>query len=366
MAAIQYNRIIRKLVVGFGNLFNNITLIRYNPDNTEQERFLIPIAYATKERYVMRLEEDLSLDKKVQVTLPRLSFEMTGLSYDASRKHNTNIKNFAVSSGAVIGQYNPVPYNFDFSLYLYVRNIEDATQVIEHILPYFAPDYTMKLNMIPEMGIIKEIPVILNSTNHEIVYEGDRDQSTRMIIWTLNFTVKAFIFGKKTDVNLITNSITNILNHITENDIVAFNMNTPGVGTYQIGETVYQGYSPSSATATAKVVSWSNSVLKLKNINGNFVSSQPIYSINNNANYYFSSYNVIGAIPRKFVQINVTPNANTANVDDLYTYQTTITEENGEPTVVTGNANNEITYVPPAPTVPPDVDYWHSPNIDLM
>jgi hypothetical protein len=86
MSTPQYNRVIRKLVVGFGNLFNEISLVRYNPDLSEAERFLIPIAYATKERYVMRLEEDYTLDKKVQVALPRLSFEMTGLSYDSSQK----------------------------------------------------------------------------------------------------------------------------------------------------------------------------------------------------------------------------------------------------------------------------------------
>ena len=173
MAAIEYNRIIRKLVIGFGNLFNDITLVRYNPDESEAERFLIPIAYATKERYVMRLEDDFTLDKKVQVALPRFSFEMTGLNYDASRKQNTNVKNFSNSTSGVVSQYNPVPYNFNFKLYLYVRNIEDATQVLEHIIPYFTPDYTMKLNLVPEMGIIKEVPVILNNADHEIIYEGE-------------------------------------------------------------------------------------------------------------------------------------------------------------------------------------------------
>jgi len=92
-----YNRVIRKLVVGFGNLFDNITLYRFKSDETESERFIVPIVYASKERYVMRLESDPQLDKKVQVTLPKMSFEMAGLSYDSSRKQNTNIKNFAES-----------------------------------------------------------------------------------------------------------------------------------------------------------------------------------------------------------------------------------------------------------------------------
>lgn len=327
MANTQYNRVIRKMVVGFGNLFNEITLVRYNPDLSEAERFLIPIAYATKERYVMRLEDDYTLDKKVQVALPRLSFEMTGLSYDSSRKQNTNIKNFAQTSSGVVAQYNPVPYNFDFSLYLYVRNIEDATQVLEHIIPYFTPDYTIKLNLIPEMGIVKEVPIILNNTSHEIIYEGDRDQETRMIIWTLNFTVKGFIFGKSSTANVIKTSITNILNDVGPDDVVAFNMTTPGIGTYQIGEFVYQGFTYANATATGKVISWSNNILKLTNLNGNFVSSQPIYSVNNNASYVFNSYNKDGMIPHDMVTITSTPNPPTANANSLYTYTTTIVEK---------------------------------------
>ena len=360
MSTPQYNRVIRKMVVGFGNLFNDITLVRYNPDASEAERFVIPIAYATKERYVMRLEDDLDLDKKVQVALPRLSFEMTGLSYDSSRKQNTNVKNFAQTGSGVIAQYNPVPYNFDFSLYLYVRNIEDATQVLEHIIPYFTPDYTIKLNLIPEMGIVKEIPVILNNTSHEILYEGNRDQETRMIIWTLNFTVKGFIYGKTSTSSIIKTSITNILNDISENDTVVFNMTVPGIGNYQIGEIVYQGFSYATSTATARVVAWNNGALHLTSINGNFVSSSPIYGVNTNASYQFSTYNLAGVVPERYVQIITTPNPNTAMANSLYTFTTQIQEGNGSPIIITGNANNQIVY---APDPVPQIDYN---DIDLM
>jgi hypothetical protein len=324
MANIFYNRIIRKLVVGFGNLFNEITMVRYNSNLTEAERFIVPIAYAAKEHYVLRLEEDFNLDKKVQITLPRLSFEMTGLQYDASRKQNTNIRNYAASTGnTVVGQYNPVPYNFDFNLYLYVRNIEDGTQVIEHILPYFTPDYTIKLNLVPEMGMVKEIPIILNNVTQDVQYEGNRSSDPRLVIWTLNFTVKGFIFGPVSSASLIKTSITNILNDITAEDVVIFNMGNTGIGTYQIGEGVYQGYSAGTATATARVLSWSNSKLHLTSINGNFVSSQPIYGMVTNANYNFTSYQVA---PSVLSQIVVVPNPTTANANSLYTYTRTITE----------------------------------------
>jgi hypothetical protein len=324
MSTPYYNRTIRKLVVGFGNLFNDITLVRYKPDLTEAERFIVPIAYAAKESYVMRLEEDLDLDKKVQMTLPRLSFEMIGLSYDTSRKQNTNIKNFASTVSGVKAQYNPVPYNFDFNLYLYVRNIEDGTQILEHIIPYFTPDYTIKLNMVPEMGVIKEVPVVLNSCTSDITYEGNREKDPRMIIWTLNFTVKGYIFGKSSTAGLITNSITSIYNQISDGDVVEFSIDAAsGTGTYQLGEMVYQGYTQQTSTATARVVLWVNDKLHLDNINGDFVSTQPIYGVNTKANYKFTSYNIT---PKKFVNIDTKPNPLTANATSSYTANTVITE----------------------------------------
>jgi hypothetical protein len=323
MANTTYNRIIRKLVVGFGNLFNDITLVRYNPNQTEAQRMIVPIAYAAKELYVQRLEGDANLDKKVQMTLPRMSFEMNGLTYDTTRKQNTNFKAFAQTTNGVVSQYNPVPYNFDFNLYVYVRNIEDGTQIIEHILPYFTPDYTIKLNLVPEMGMVKEIPVVLNNVTQEITYEGPRDSDPRMIIWTLNFTVKGYVFGQISTAGLIQTSITNILNDITTSDTVVFNMQSGGVGSYQAGEIVYQGYSVNTSTATGRVVLWTNNQLQLTDIQGNFVSSQPVIGLNTNANYTFNSYQLE---PSQFAQIVIVPNPDDASANDKYTYTTTVTE----------------------------------------
>lgn len=328
MATPQYNRIIRKLVVGFGNLFNEITLVRYNPDMSEAERFLVPIAYAAKEDYVMRLQEDPDLNKKIQVALPRMSFQMTGMHYDASRKLNTNTKSFAQTASGVVSQYNPVPYNFDFELYLYVRNIEDGNQIIEYILPYFTPDYTVKLNLVPEMGIIKEVPIILNDVDMPVDFEGDRTRESRIIIWTLSFTVKGFLYGGVSDTGLITHSITSIYQKISPQDTIEFMMNAttgePGMGTYQIGEIVYQGYSHSTAVATGKVVLFDNNKLTLTNINGNFVSTLPIRSSRNpNTSYSFTSYS---PVPQQLVQIDVVPEPPTANASDAWTANTTIRE----------------------------------------
>ena len=323
MANVTYNRIIRKLVVGFGNLFDNITLVRYNPDASEAERFIVPIAYAAKELYVQRIEGDPNLDKKTQMTLPRMSFNMDGIAYDTSRKQNTNIKNFVQTTTGTVSQYNPVPYNFDFSLYIYVRNVEDGTQIIEHILPYFTPDYTIKLNLIPEMGITKEVPIVLNKTDYEVTYEGDRESDPRIVIWTLTFTVKGFIFGQINNTGLITTSITNIMNNTNANDTVTFNMANTGVGLYTTGEVVYQGYSVNTSTASGTVVQFTNNQLVLSSISGNFISNQSIIGLNSNANYVFTSYNVE---PKKYAQIIQTPSPTDANSSTLYTTTTQIFE----------------------------------------
>ena len=319
MSAIQYNRSIRKLVIAFGNLFNNLTLVRYNEDLTEQERILVPIAYAPKELYVKRLESDPDLNKKTQITLPRLSFDMMGLSYDSNRKLNTNTQNFSNrNSSSVISQYNPVPYDFDFNLYLYVRNIEDGTQLIERILSNFTPDYTVKIDMMPNMNIVKEVPIILNSASHETTYEGNRDSETRTIIWTLSFTVKGYIFGESTTSNIITNSIITINNSVSESDVVRFTMNAnTGYGNYQFKEMVYQGYSMGTASAIATVYDWNGSILELTNINGNFVSTLPIIGAKTLANYTFSSYETVEAqLAELDLQGNVTSKLITTTITE--------------------------------------------------
>jgi hypothetical protein len=315
------------MIVGFGSIFDNITLVRYNEDDSEQERFIVPIGFASKENYVDRLSDDPNLDKKTRITLPTMAYEMTGISYDASRKQNTNIQNFAQTPTGVKSQYNPVPYNFDFSLYLYVRNIEDGSQIIEHILPYFTPDYTLKLNLIPEMGIIKDIPILLNDVSQEIISEGDKNIDTRIIIWTLNFTVKGFIFGATSPAGLIKTSITNILNNTIGQNVVIFNVANTGIGKYQTDEIVYQGYSLNTSTATGKVVDFKtigiNKELYLTDVFGNFVSNQPIIGSKTNANYTFTSYYVT---PYQYAKITVVPNPITANANSNYTYTTTIKE----------------------------------------
>jgi len=189
-----YNRTIRKVVTAFGTLFNDIYLIRYNKAGTSAyERLRVPLSYGSKERYLTRITSDPTLTKSVAVVLPRISFEMTGMSYDSSRKQNSLIRNFSQSTTGLKTQFNPVPYDFSFSLSIYVRNTEDGTQILEQILPFFTPDFTVTVDFIHEMGKKFDVPIILNSVNTTTDYEGDM-MTTRMITWDLEFTVKGYIW----------------------------------------------------------------------------------------------------------------------------------------------------------------------------
>jgi hypothetical protein len=189
-----YNRTIRKIVVAFGTLFNEIYLQRYNKAGTVSfEKFKVPLSYGSKEKYLTRITSDPNLTKSVAAVVPRISFEMTSLSYDASRKQVSTLQNFSRDSEGLKTQYLPIPYDFTFSLSIYVRNTEDGTQIIEQILPFFTPDFTVTVDFVPEMGKTYDMPVILNSVTTSTEYEGDF-LSTRLIVWDLEFTVKSFIW----------------------------------------------------------------------------------------------------------------------------------------------------------------------------
>ena len=198
-----YNRTIRKVVTSFGTLFNDIQLQRYSKDgNTKYEIFKVPLSYGSKERYLTQITSDPTLTKTIAVTVPRMSFELTGMSYDASRKIATTQRNFAHSTtDGLKTQYAPVPYDFNFSLSVYVRNTEDGTQIVEQILPFFTPDFTVTVNVNPKLDQKYDLPIILNSVNTTTDYEGSMgDGTTRLIVWDLEFTAKGYIYPPvKTD-----------------------------------------------------------------------------------------------------------------------------------------------------------------------
>jgi hypothetical protein len=200
-----YNRTIRKVVVAFGTLFNDLQVVRYTKDGlTAKEQFKVPLSYGSKEKYLTRITSDPTLTKSIATVVPRISFDLTGMSYDSSRKQQSLLQNFGTnSSGAVTHQYAPVPYDFNFSLSIYVRNTEDGTQILEQILPFFKPDFTVTVDFVPDLDKKYDMPIILNSVNTTTDYEGDM-MTTRLIVWDLDFTVKGYMWpAVKTDQGLI-------------------------------------------------------------------------------------------------------------------------------------------------------------------
>ena len=200
-----YHETTRKIVVAFGTLFNDIHLVRKDNSGVIQQSMKVPLAYGPRQKYLVRLADDPDLSKSTAVTLPRIGFEIAGISYDPARKLQ-RVQKFKKVKGAKASQldtqYMPVPYNIDFELYILSKQSDDALQIVEQILPYFQPDYTVTINDNTDMGIKRDVPVILNSIAYEDDYQGDF-ASRRAIIYTLSFTAKFYLYGPVTSSKVI-------------------------------------------------------------------------------------------------------------------------------------------------------------------
>ena len=205
-----YNEGLRKLTIAFGQLFNNIVIQNTSSTGAVTKRIRVPLAYAPKEKFIVRLEQQANLqdDREVAVTLPRLGFEITGLQYDASRKINKMQKLRRVKTseeGKKLNfNYAPVPYNISFSLYSFTATAENGLQIVEQILPFFQPEYTVTMNVVPELNLKRDIPIILNSVNYEDTYNGEFTQR-RAVIYTLSFTAKTYLYGPMSNQKVIKN-----------------------------------------------------------------------------------------------------------------------------------------------------------------
>ena len=202
-----YHQTSRKMVVAFGSLFNNIEVRRTDSNDAVTEVIKIPLSYGPKDKMLVRISQDPNLNPKVALTVPRMGFELTSMTYDGARKLNTMGRNVKKGTTGLKKQYNPVPYNWDFSLYVFVKNAEDGTQILEQILPFFTPDFTVTMTLISGMTVKMDIPLVLNSVTSEDSYEGDF-ASRRSIIWTLSFIMKGFLYPSVTDnAKVITSSV---------------------------------------------------------------------------------------------------------------------------------------------------------------
>lgn len=191
-----YHQVLRKYVITFGNLFNDIIVQRFNSAGTRIQSIAVPIAYGPKEKFLARINSNPDLEDDVAIQLPRMGFEMIGMTYDPTRKLAKTQQNRAIgtSNQNLRTQFNSAPYNIDFTLSIFVKNADDGVQIIEQILPFFTPDFTPSVKLLPSMNLTFDIPVVLQSVTMEDAYEGSFEER-RALVYTLNFTMKGYILG---------------------------------------------------------------------------------------------------------------------------------------------------------------------------
>jgi hypothetical protein len=196
-----YHEAIKRAVSVFGTMFNEIDIMRDKADGSPTQYIRVPLSYGPKQKFIARLDQagDImdNTNSRVAMTLPRIAFDITGLTYDAERKLG-KLKQYKLkdaSDNTVLRtQFAPVPYNINFGLYILAKNTEDALQIVEQILPFFTPDFTVTMTTVPGTAEKRDVPIILSDVSYTDEYEGDF-QSRRVITWNLNFEMKTYLYG---------------------------------------------------------------------------------------------------------------------------------------------------------------------------
>ena len=312
-----YYRTIRRNVIAFGTMFKNIQLATYAANTfTEITRINVPLAYAGKENYLTRLLTNPDLHKQIQILLPKMSFEMVGITYDPKRKLSSFMSTFNNIDGSSVNQqYSGVPYDMDFELNIYVRNVEDGTQIVEQILPYFNPDYTLTMSFVDQMNITRDIPILLEEIRYDPQYQGPADTTVRILTWTLRFKMKTYFFGPINTGKIIRQATANTLYYATSTtDTMELTLNA-GLGDYQFGEVVYQGSNLPDSKVNATVMAWNpvGSVLTITNVHGSFDANANVIGSITRASHSIDS---ISPVAQLLQSIQVTPNPPTANLGD--------------------------------------------------
>lgn len=191
-----YHEILRKTIVAFGTLFNDIKIKHKDNAGDDFSILTVPIAYGPVQKFLARIEQVPDLKKRVAITLPRMSFEMTGIQYDASRKSSTmqTFKTIDKNNNELTKVFMPVPYNVNIRLSIMSKLNEDALQIVEQIVPYFQPHFNLTVDLVSSIGEKRDIPMILERITMDDQYEGDFT-TRRILIYTLDFTAKTYLFG---------------------------------------------------------------------------------------------------------------------------------------------------------------------------
>lgn len=192
-----YYGLTRKYIIYFGTLFNDIVVDRTNDQGDVVQSVGVPLSYAHKDKMLARLKQDPNLDKQSALTVPRISFWCSNFQYDSNRHLNSMhriVRKDSTNPNRFRYNYSAVPYNLDFELYIYVNANEDATKILEQILPFFTPEWEATVHLIPEMDITQDIPIVLNSVTTNDNFEGDF-ANRRILTYTLSFTLKGWYYG---------------------------------------------------------------------------------------------------------------------------------------------------------------------------
>ena len=192
-----YHEILRRTIISFGTLFNGITIKHEDDSDNTVSQIKVPLAYGPTQKFLARLEQSADLNKPVQMTLPRMSFEFIGLNYDSTRKVTTTqqfITRLSSDKSSEKKAYLPVPYNMQFELSIMTKLNDDMLQITEQILPYFQPAYNLSINLVDTIGEKRDVPVVLDNITMNDDYEGDFS-TRRALIYTLRFTAKTYLFG---------------------------------------------------------------------------------------------------------------------------------------------------------------------------
>ena len=215
-----YNEILRRTIISFGTLFNNVSIKKTDSSDSVVSVVKVPLAYGPTEKFLARINQSPDLNKPTQITLPRMSFEFTGLTYDPTRKVTTT-QQFTVKDpddgSETKKSYMPVPYNMQFELSIMTKLNDDALQIVEQILPYFQPAYNLSIELVESIKEKRDVPIVLENITMQDDYEGDFT-SRRVLLYTLRFTAKTYLFGpassaskdiiKKARVSLLTGTDT--------------------------------------------------------------------------------------------------------------------------------------------------------------
>ena len=192
-----YNEILRRTIIGFGTLFNNLTIKATNASDSVVSVTKVPLAYGPTQKFLARLEQQADLNRSTAMTLPRMSFEFTGLTYDPSRKVTTT-QTFVVkdpNTGEETKKgFMPVPYNMQFELAIMCKLNDDALQIVEQILPYFQPAYNLTVELVEGIKERRDVPVVLENITMQDDYDGDFKER-RVLLYTLRFTAKTYMYG---------------------------------------------------------------------------------------------------------------------------------------------------------------------------